>query len=131
MTGECLDLQFSNSTDREVDHDQQVIQIYFRSKVKVNMTFNVNISFFTNITCCIYLVAICRHLNKILVKLTTQFHGHMHKCTSTQIFRAFFNRPNNYIFKTITSTHESILKIYAHSSSITLHKKSRHILRDI
>jgi len=76
ITGECLDLQFSNSTDMEVDHDQQVTPIYFRSKVKVNMTFNVDISVFINIFCCTYHVAICRTLNKILLKLTTLLHSH-------------------------------------------------------
>jgi len=44
MTGECLDLQFLSSTERKVDHDQKVTQIYFRSKVNVNMTFNVDIT---------------------------------------------------------------------------------------
>jgi len=31
----------------EVDHVQQVIPNYFRSTVKVNMTFNADISVFT------------------------------------------------------------------------------------
>jgi len=47
ITTEYFELQFSNLTDREVDHYQQVIPIYFRSKVKVNMAFNADISIFT------------------------------------------------------------------------------------
>jgi len=31
---------------------------------------------FTNIACCTYIVAICRTLNEILLKLTTQLHSH-------------------------------------------------------
>mgnify|MGYP006890326358 CR=1 FL=1 len=34
ITKVCLDLQFSNSTDRAVDHDQKLIPIFFQIKCK-------------------------------------------------------------------------------------------------
>ena len=95
--------------------------------------FHMNIVLtFTNIACCTYIVAICRNLNEILLKLTTQLHSHVIKIHKywRVVLLSWISSINNSI-KTSTYTLPSILKMYAQFRSKSLHRKWRNIYRTI
>ena len=120
-----MDLQFSNSTDIEVDNDKQVTPIYFRRKVNVNMSFGVK-----NRKSREYCFDIHKHL-LLHISCCNSFMATLAQVINLHTYFLFSISPNNYSLKTITSTHLSVLKMCAQFSSTLLHKQMKKYLLEV